>query len=62
MDTICPWRSVDILGGLCYSIGIEVNGYDVGLATLGGHEGDKSRACTHIQDASAVLHTSPCPE
>ena len=57
-----PWRSGDILGGLCYRIGIKVNGHNMGLATLGCHEGYEARACTHIKDMVAMLYPSPCPE
>ena len=59
---IAPGRCGYILRGLSYGIGIEVNGYNMSLATLGCHESYEACTCAHIKDMVAMLYPSPCPE
>jgi hypothetical protein len=59
---IFPRRSSDILRRLRYGIGIEVDGYDVGLAALGCHQGYEPSTSTHIQYTPAMLYPRPDTE
>ena len=57
-----PGRCGYVSCSLSHGIGIEVDGYDMGLATLGGHEGHEACACADVEHTTTVRHAGPCPE
>lgn len=62
MYPLFPGGGGYIVGGLGHGIGIEVDGYDVGLTALGGHEGYEACAGAHVEDVAAVLYPRPGSE